>query len=175
MKRYIIFILLLLFVFTISGCSNDINSKPDTEPGMIGYVMDTDNGRILVVDPVTQDFSSTGGINEFYNAIWFTNVPDEVKAGDEVEVWFDVVQTSYPAQSEAEHIEIIQSTKPSGADLNQSEALNRALSSDEIDTDWPTVVKAIDYNNQDDIWEIQVREAMSQENKIYNMKVDDKQ
>lgn len=174
MKKYIIFILVLIFVFTISGCSNDIKSKPDTEPGMMGYVMDTDNGRILVVDPVAQDFSSTGGINEFYNAIWFSNVPDEVKTGDEVEVWFDVVETSYPGQSEAEHIETIQSNKPSGADLNESEALNRALASDEIDTSWPMVVKAIDYNSEDDIWEIQVGEAMSEENKIYNIMVDDK-
>ena len=174
MKKFVVFILVLIFVFTFSGCNgNNASNTPDTEPGMVGFVMDSDNGRILVVDPVAQDFSSTGGVNEFYNAIWFSNVPDGVKTGNKVKVWFDIVAESYPGQSEALDIEIIPSNKPSGADLNESEALNKALTSDEIDTSWPTVVKTINYNSQADNWEIEIREAIGEENKTYNITIED--
>ena len=81
--------------------------------------MDVDSaGRILVVDPVAQDFSDTGGIEEFYNAIWFSNAPQEVEPGNKVEVWFDIVAESYPGQSEALDIKIIQEEVPEGADLS---------------------------------------------------------
>lgn len=176
MKKYI-FLILVIFTFSLTGCSSDqpdeVPATPDKEPGLVGYVMVRDNDRILVVDPVPQDFSSTGGVNEFYDAISFSNVPKDIKEGDKVKVWFDAVAESYPGQSEAIKIEVIPSPKPDGADLDESEAINKALNSGEIDTSWPTVVKSIKYNNEIDAWELDIRETIGEQLKTYSINVKD--
>lgn len=178
MKKYI-FLILFIFALLFAGCSSDqpgeAPATPDKEPGLIGYVMARENDRILVVDPVPQDFSSTGGVNEFYDAISFSNVPEEIKEGDKVKVWFDAVAESYPGQSEAIKIEVIPSSKPDGADLDESEAINKALNSGEIDTSWPIAVKSIKYNSEKDAWEIDLRETIGEQLKTYSIHVKDVQ
>lgn len=176
MRRHV-FLIVFLCIFSFVGCSADqprgVPSAPDAEPGMTGYVMAKDNGRILVVDPVAQDFSATGGVNEFYDAIWFSNIPDEIKEGDQVKVWFDAVAESYPGQSEAVKIEVISGSKPDGADLDESAAINKALHSGEIDTSWPAVLKSIRYNQETDIWEVEIREAIGEQLKTFNIQIKD--
>lgn len=61
------------------GCTNPVD-----EPGMTGYVVKKEGGRILVVDSNPQDFSSTGGVEEFYNAIWFSKTPMSIEVGLQV-------------------------------------------------------------------------------------------
>lgn len=163
MKKTVISSLLIisafLLILLVSGCSADI---PDTDPGMTGYVMKTEGGRILVVDPVAQDFSSTGGIDEFYNAIWFSNVPDSISEGDKVNVWFDVVAESYPGQSEALAVEVLPSPRLDRANLNESEALHKALAAQEPDTA-VAVVKSIKYEEEIGIWIIELQDVFSGE------------
>jgi len=177
-KKYILLILVFVYVLTIGGCNSnepdDVPETPDKEPGMIGYVMDANNGGILVVDPISQDFSSTGGVNEFYNAIWFSDVQEDIKEGDKVKVWFDIVAESYPGQSKAIDIEVIPSSKPDGTDLDESQAINKALNSGEVNTSWPTVVKSVKYIKEADLWEIEIRDAIGEQIKSFNIKIDDK-
>ncbi len=165
MRKYAFLIGFLLIVL-LAGCGENQPgggpAAPEKEPGMTGYVMAKDNGRILVVDPVSQDFSSTGGVNEFYDAIWFSNTPETIMEGDKVKVWFDAVAESYPGQSEAIQIEVVPAPRPDGADLDESEAIRKALHSGEITTSWPTVLKSIEYNKETDTWEVSIRETIEE-------------
>jgi len=176
MRRHA-FLIVFLLIFLFAGCSVDqpdgVPAAPDKEPGMTGYVMAKDNERILVVDPVSQDFSSTGGVNEFYDAIWFSNIPEEIKEGDKVKVWFDAVAESYPGQSEAIRIEVLPAPMPDGADLDESAAINKALHSGEITTSWPTVLKSIEYNKGTDTWEISIIEMVEEPEKTLNLQIKD--
>ncbi|NDL67568.1 DUF3221 domain-containing protein [Anaerotalea alkaliphila] len=131
-----------------TGCAK--GGKPDTEPGLTGHLMAREGGRILVIDTQAQDFSSTGGVDSFYNAIWFSNAPEDIPLGETVSVWFDAVAESYPGQSEAIHVEVVPSEKPPGADLTQAQALNLALTGPEyIQT---SAVTSIAYEAETDLW-----------------------
>jgi hypothetical protein len=176
MKRFCCFILVLSLALSIFGCTvknDDDNEKkaPNAEAGIIGYVINKQNEGILVVSNEAQDFSSTGGIEEYYNAIWFSNAPEDIKVGDQVKVWFDFVRESYPGQSEIEHIEVISSPKSDGANLTESEALSKALTSPEIKPNGLHVVKSIAYDKQADRWNMEIKEIW--EEKIYHIQIQD--
>lgn len=177
MKRICSFVLVLCLALSLLGCNSskviiDDKKTPNVEPGMIGYVMNKENTRILVVSQVVQDFSSTGGVKEFYNAIWFSKASKEIQIGDKVKVWFDEVLESYPGQSEAKHIEVVTSEKPKGANLDESQALSAALTSKEISTNEVIVLKSITYDKSADRWNIALKETWG--DKIYNIQVEDK-
>ncbi|MDW7650274.1 MAG: YobA family protein [Bacillota bacterium] len=167
MKKLLLSILALLVVSSLVGC---LESRPSGEPGITGYVMKREDGRILVIDPNPQDFSSTGGVDEYYNAIYFSNAPRDVTVGDKVKVWFDIMMDSYPGQSEVEYLEIVPSPKPAGANLNESEALNKALMSQEFKTD--VVVNSIDYMDETSRWIIKLKQIWGDE--LYTVEVNDK-
>lgn len=143
---------------TMYGCNSN---TPNDEPGMIGYVMAKTGERILVVDPVAKDFSSTGGLSEFYNAIWFSNAPSNIEIGDKVKVWFDFVAESYPGQSEVKHIEKIPGYKPAEANLSESQALYHALTSQDIGG--IPVVTSIKYDKETDKWHVEIKDVVSNE------------
>ncbi|MDF2591240.1 MAG: hypothetical protein K0S75_706 [Clostridia bacterium] len=177
MRRICSLVLVICLTLSLLGCNSNkvgIGEKqaPKIEPGIIGYVMKLSNSGMLVVSQGIQDFSSTGGVKEFYNAIWFSNAPKEIEVGDQVRVWFDEVLESYPGQSEAKHIEVIASEKPDGANLDISEALNRALKTDKVDNDEVIVVKSIAYDKQADRWSIVLKQTWG--DKTYNIQVEDK-
>jgi len=175
--RGLAILIVFLIILSFAGCSADQPdgepAAPDEEPGMTGYVMAKENERILVVDPIPKDFSSTGGVDEFYNAIWFSNIPEAIKEGDKVKVWFDAVAESYPGQSEALKIEVIPASRPDGADLDESTAIYKALHSGEINTSWPTVLKSIRYENETDTWGIDIGEAIGEELKTFHIQIID--
>lgn len=161
MKRWYLWMLLMLMVLLI-GC-NSI-SEPLNSQSMTGYVMDREGERILVVDDEAQDFSSTGGVSEFYNAIWFSKAPSEIKEGDFVKVWFDMVAESYPGQSEAIKVEVVEQEKPKGANLTKSEALHKLLTSDEFKKDLYGV-SSIEYNEKEDTWNIALKNLLDDTSK----------
>lgn len=168
MKRIFNFTLVLLFTISLLGCSSN-NSKG--EAGITGYVMNKENDRILVVSSDAQDFSSNGGIDEFYNAIWFSKAPKDNIIGEKVMVWFDNVAESYPGQSEIKEIAIVPGKLPEGADLTEADALYEALASKDIDMNQILAVKSMEYNSQEDNWNIKLKDTMS--GMIYDVKVED--
>ena len=166
MKYFVV--LTLLLAVSLTGC----RGTPQTAPDMIGYVMRIDNaGRILVIDPVAQNFSSTGGVNEFNNAIWFAKAPKSIVAGQKVKVWFDIVRESYPGQSEIEYIEVVPSPKPDGAKLDESQALQKALLSQQPNV-VESIVKSIEYNKVTSLWVIKLKELWS--DKTHTIEINDK-
>src|SRR5690554_6361020 len=97
MKRLAFLFIILTIFFVGCGTSNNdgissggSNQEPANndikanEPNMIGYVVDKEGERILVVDPEPMDFSSTGGVSEYYDAIMFSNVPNDIEIGEKV-------------------------------------------------------------------------------------------
>jgi hypothetical protein len=168
MKKIFIFVLLLSLTMPLLGCSSENSNE---EAGITGYVINKENDRILVISSDAQDFSDSGGLDEFYNAIWFSKAPKDIIIGEKVMVWFDIVAESYPGQSEVKKIAIVPSKLPEDADLTEADALNKALASKEIDANQVLAVKSIEYNKQDDNWSIKLKETWS--DKVYDIKVED--
>lgn len=171
MKRIFSLLVVVSLVISLLGCSANDSTVVKDDPGLVGYVMSKEGDRILVVSDKAQDFSSTGGIDEFYDAISFSKAPKDIKIGDKVKVWFDVVAESYPGQSEVKSIELIASQKTNGSDLSESEALNKALTSKEVENK-VAAVKSIEYNAQQDKWNIKIKDISS--DKTYELNIDDK-
>lgn len=151
--RYFILVLCVL----LSGCSSTTLIE---EPGMEGYVVKKEGNRILVVDSVPKDYSSSGGVQEFYNAIWFSNAPAEATLGQKVKVWFDVVAESYPGQSEVKQIKILSSKQPDKADLNESEAISKALIAKVINENEIPIIKSAEYHVDKDMWNIEIKQGV---------------
>lgn len=173
------FIFVLLAIFCLVGCKtqegtipSDGSKDPKEDPGMIGYVMQKEGEGILVVDPKAQDFSSTGGVREFYNAIWFSKAPKEINLGHHVKVWFDVVLESYPGQSEVKYIKIIEEIPPQGADLTPAQALNKVLSSEDINELF--TVHDINFDQEKGEWTIQLKDIWNEDGNILEFQIQDK-
>lgn len=147
-------LLALALAIMLSGCGGPGAAGGGEPPGMEGYVVKKDNGRILVVDPVPQDFSENGGMPEFYNAIWFSGAPAHAEVGRKVQVWFDAVAESYPGQSTAKRVNVLTSPKPAGADLTEAEAIRASLES--RDFPWPAAVKRAEYDANADAWTVTI-------------------
>lgn len=144
--------LALLAILLLVGCTSPVD-----ESGMTGYVMKKEGGRILVVNSNPQDFSSTGGVEEYYDAIWFSKAPASIEVGQQVKVWFDIVADSYPGQSEVQKIEVIPSQKPAGAALSPEEALKKALTSPDMQTQDTIAVKGVEFQSGDGLWYITLK------------------
>jgi len=190
MKKYIIPIIIVLLAVTLivfaqknnndSSMDNDAagvsqedekTSDADSEPGITGYVMKKENGRILVVNTDAQDFSANGGVDEYYEAIWFSKVPENINVGEKVAVWFDVVLESYPGQSEIKDIKVITGEKPEGAQLTEAEAINMALTSEKVNSETLLVVKSVEYDEQSHAWNVRLKEIHG--DKVYDIEIED--
>jgi len=58
LKKTIFAILIFMFAVSVMGCNQtvDEDSSKNDEPGIIGYVMNKENDRILVINPEAHDF-----------------------------------------------------------------------------------------------------------------------
>lgn len=173
MKKFFLLITCSLLAILI-GCGVNSNNNQDAGnasspngPGIEGYVVGKEAGRILVVDSTPKDFSSTGGLSEFYNAIWFSNVEESIEIGDKVQVWYDIVAESYPGQAEAIKTAIIETQKTDDSDLTEAQAIQRALLSDEISSQNISVILSTAYDAANDKWTVNIK----QDEKSYKINV----
>jgi hypothetical protein len=166
MRKWTNAFLMFTLCAALVGCSSAFSlrsgANPEqSEPGIQGYIVKIENGRFLVVSSVPKDFSSTGGAKEFYNAIWFSNAPNNIQIGHQVKVWFDNVNESYPGQSKAVKLSILPNRKPERADLTEAEAVRRALAQQ---SHWNVpVIRSVTYDEYEDAWTILVKEALPTE------------
>lgn len=158
--------LALTFVISISllGCNNEKDEVPAVtveKPGIEGYIVKTEENEILVVSSESKDYSSTGGVKDFYNAIWFSNVSKDVELGQKVQVWFKTIAESYPGKSQASKIVILPSKKPEGANLSDAEVIKQFFTteSDIIKGLSIPVIKAVLYDRKSDHWNIHLQDA----------------
>jgi hypothetical protein len=136
------------------------------------YVMNKKDNSILLVSTTRQDFSATGGVNEFYDAIWLSNVPGNIDIGQKVQFEVDgVVLQSYPGQAQAKNVSVLTVPKPEKAKLTTEEALKRALLSDQVEENGVMVLKSIRFNVQSAEWQINIKDTIFEQE--YNLTVDD--
>lgn len=139
------FLLVLFLVLASAGCS-----AADTAPGIEGYIVRKEDDSMLVVSSMPKDFSASGGMKSFYDAIWFSNAPEDVEVGQKVQVWYRTVKESYPAQSSANKVRVLPGMKPNGADLSENQAILKALQSRNING--VPAIKQVDYDSGTDTW-----------------------
>jgi hypothetical protein len=180
MVKKVLWAVIAAVTLSLLGCSaldggpgGSALEAPDTEPGITGYVMDISDDSMLVVDPSAQDFSSTGGNDEFYDAIRFSDIPDHIELGDHVSVWYDLMLDSYPGQAEAVHVEVIPSQSPDGAAMTESEVLNQVLQAHQAEIAELVVVSSITYDNDQDLWEVVLNGVWDDE--VYTFDIADPQ
>lgn len=168
MRSVLLTLISLFLSLSLLGCSSSTSKSgsrtdsvqpttKDTAPGMEGYVVDQRDGGILVVDNVPKNYGATGGVEEFYNAIWFSYAQKDVSIGQKVQVWFNEVLESYPGQSTAEKLRILSTPKPTEANMNEAEAIRRALEEPRTDLPGVPVIKAASYDETSDQWRITIK------------------
>lgn len=147
----------MTLVFLCACSQNQTEGNGEQDPAddtedrseMTGYITDKDDdNRILVTE-------AEGG-EENYSAVWFSTDEKDVEIGDKVVVGHDRMDDSYPGQSYAVHLEVIEPEHPEEAELNNAEALHSILPADDIDV---PVVTTIDYDNNADTWFIELMDG----------------
>ncbi|WP_084780456.1 YobA family protein [Bacillus massilinigeriensis] len=181
MKKMIFFISVIpLFGLLLLGCGTqdkgEIGSIDDkmTDPDIEGYIVKMTEQGILVVSVESEDLSSTGGKEEFYNAVWASNVNREVDIGQRVRVWFDgPIMESYPGQGKANKVIPVFSEKKLGANLTEELAIKRALldQTKKIKTLFVPAIKKVEYVKETDTWKVEIKDTEGQ--KILKVTVKD--
>ncbi|GAA0368910.1 DUF3221 domain-containing protein [Bacillus horti] len=106
------FVLIVLF---LSGCSEDFPGQGMTSKG---YIVDKEEQRILVMTDITEDEMNSMSVNDLLverrQAVWI-DVPkdlspaiESLNIGDKVSVLHGNVDDSYPLQTTAIEIEIVE-------------------------------------------------------------------
>lgn len=157
MRKLITGTLSLIIGLSLLGCSSSDVSK-EQPPGLVGYVVKKESGKILVVSPDPKSIGSTGGTKEYYEAVWFSNAPKKVGVGQKVEVWFTHMETSYPGQSSADRTKVRPDVRPDRATLTEAEALRKALTSNDLEPRKISVIREAAYNPSTDYWEIKIKQ-----------------
>ncbi|MFC7677928.1 YobA family protein [Paenibacillus sp. GCM10028914] len=184
MRSVLLTVLSLFISLSLFGCSSstsnsgsgtdvkDVNehSNKDSAPGMEGYVVDQQDGEILVVDSVPKNYSASGGKPEFYNAIWFSYGQKNVAVGQKVQVWFNLVKQSYPGQSTAEKLRVVPAPKPDQANIDEAEAIRQALAEPAEDNPAVPVIKAVKYDEASDKWMVSIKRG----DEVTDIQIDDK-
>jgi hypothetical protein len=143
---------------TTSG-TNEQPPKEDpvTSMQLEGYVVKKTANTVLVVNPNPKEATQSNG------PAYFSNTPDTLKIGDKVSISFGIMLESYPGQAEAIEVKVLESHKPSGADLTEEQALNKALSNKQLKT---PILSGFHFNKETDTWNIQVDTIMGEKEKI---------
>jgi hypothetical protein len=148
MKKGLTLAFLLLLLFIISGCHSDVG------PGIDGYIVSKEKDRILVVSSASRNNGSGGGGDEYHDAIWFSDAPEEVQIGQKVQIWYNFVLDSYPGQSLASKVMVLPSNKRNGSDLTDTLAIAKALNMQKTN-DVP-IIKRVDFDIDTDSWRITI-------------------
>lgn len=132
--------------------------KESVNPEFVGYVTKIENQRALVVNPISRKINETR--EEFYDAIWVSNMPPNIEVGQNVQVWFQgSIATSYPGQGGASKVTISEIQKPVKAILAQDEVIRKALMNKDIANISIIVIKEVKYEEESAMWTIRYKSA----------------
>lgn len=114
MVKFILFPVLLCLIAILSACNQQ--GSTDDPPTIEGYIVEAEENQLLVVSNITREQAETITREEIFqmediNAIVFelSNNSATYEKGQKVQVWAeDSIRESFPAQAEAETIEIIE-------------------------------------------------------------------
>lgn len=179
--RHRVILGLVVFIIILGGCgtkpkeqSQSFTSTDSGERGFVGYIVKKEDNRILVVNSDVRDFSANGGASNYYEAIWFSNVPFNIEVGQHVEVMADgAIADSYPAQGTAGTVSVYEVEKPEGAEFTQEEAIVKALSTSEVSGYEIPVIKEVKYKAATSQWLVYV--TQSGDETVHEIRVEDQQ
>ncbi|WP_342598177.1 DUF3221 domain-containing protein [Psychrobacillus sp. FSL H8-0483] len=137
-KRNLIFILLVL-----TGCSS-----------VEGYIVDKEDGRILIVNPESVTYGESKKSNEHYDAVWISTNDKNYELGQKVKAYYNNIEESYPGQARSNRVKVLGSNKPNKADLSEQDVIKLLLS--EQEELLVPAIKKINYSAERDIWDITV-------------------
>ncbi|MBH5316438.1 DUF3221 domain-containing protein [Paenibacillus sp. GSMTC-2017] len=161
MKRIIALTTIVIAIIFLNACSTQekvVKKESQFEYVHLGYITKLEDHRALVVSTVN---SETNPNKEYYEAIWVSAIPSNLKVGQQVQVKLKGnIATSYPAQAGAEGVSITTTQKPEGADTFQDEVIRKALLDKELASVDVLVIKEVSYDVNSDSWTIRYKEAM---------------
>jgi hypothetical protein len=103
-----------------------------------------------MVSPISREVNQTN--KEFYDAVWITNIPLDLKVGQKVHVMFEgPIAESYPGQGSASNVNVSEIQKPEKADLTQDAVIRKALLNKDISTIKVLVIKEVSYDQKSDL------------------------
>ncbi|MEK4486214.1 DUF3221 domain-containing protein [Psychrobacillus sp. FSL H8-0484] len=137
-KRNLIFVFLVL-----TGCSS-----------VEGYIVDKEDGRILIVNPEPITYGESKKSNEHYDAVWVSTNDKKYELGQKVKAYYNNIEESYPGQARSNRIKVLGSNKPNKADLSEQDVIKLLLSEQE-ELLVPAIQK-INYSAESDNWDITV-------------------
>jgi hypothetical protein len=136
------------------------------------YVMELSNKRMLVVASVPAVFGKNGGDPDFFSAIYF-QFPDaskKLKVGQRVIVEASgPIMESYPGQGTALYVEVLPEYKPEGADLSESQVIEKSLNTLK-DQQGVVAVRDVSFDEDLDEWSI----SLKQNENNFEVKVKDR-
>ncbi|NOU72971.1 DUF3221 domain-containing protein [Paenibacillus sp. LMG 31458] len=182
MRKLCLLFILIASLF-LNACTNKVEPKQSPLVGtnksssaeLVGYITKLENQRALVVSPMSREINQTR--KEFYEAIWVSNMPQDVEVGQYVNVWFEgTIATSYPAQGKASKVTITKIQKPEKAILSQDEVIRKALLNKDISSINIFVINEVVYDEKSAVWTVRYKSAIITDSSIeeHSMQVPDK-
>ncbi|NBI28991.1 DUF3221 domain-containing protein [Chengkuizengella marina] len=170
--------LMILILLTLSACSEEMNN----DKGLIKvdiqgeFITKIENEKILVVSNIPQDFSSSGGVKEYYNATWLYNVESSdlktLKIGQKVEYTTKgLTMTTYPGSVELDEIKIVKMKSPTTTNLTVEEVIREAINrSPQIEV---FILKDLTFDEDRQKWLVQFMDGLEKESKKMNLEIND--
>lgn len=177
MKK-IFYLACILVILISSGCTekNDLAKDLITLDVQGNFVTKIENDRILVINTIPQNFTSTGGVNEYYSATWLYNLPkNDVKVGQKIKYTTQgFTLGSYPGAVEGKSISILLIERPVSARMTVEEVIRKTI--DENTEIKVFVLKGITFDSSQQIWSIRFKEGFNfeKETKEFIHQVHDK-
>ncbi|MEK4979960.1 DUF3221 domain-containing protein [Bacillus sp. FSL K6-6540] len=146
---------LIMFAIIICGCSNNSKEKDEPVNKYVGYVVQKEDGRILVTR-----YDEKSDLND---AIWI-RTKRKIELGQQVSIEIDGgIETSYPAQASAKDIDILTIERPISSKFGQQEVIVMTLEHfDQIEVPF---IKSIHYSDVNNVWTVVILDGISDSKK----------
>lgn len=146
---------LVMFAIIICGCSNNSKEKDEPVNRYVGYVVQKEEGRILVTR-----YDEKSDLND---AIWI-RTKRKIELGQQVSIEIDGgIETSYPAQASAKDIDILTIERPKSSKFGQQEVIGMTLEHfDQIEVPF---IKSIHYSDVNNVWTVVILDGISDSKK----------
>ncbi|WP_194543720.1 DUF3221 domain-containing protein [Paenibacillus sp. JZ16] len=144
-----------MFAIIICGCSNNSKEKDEPVNKYVGYVVQKEDGRILVTR-----YDEKSDLND---AIWI-RTKRKIELGQQVSIEIDGgIDTSYPAQASARDIDILTNERPKLSKFGQQEVIVMTLEHfDQIEVPF---IKSIHYSDVNNVWTVVILDGISDSKK----------
>lgn len=146
---------LVMFAIIICGCSNNSKEKDEPVNKYVGYVVQKEEGRILVTR-----YDEKSDMND---AIWI-RTKRKIELGQQVSIEIEGgIETSYPAQASAKDIDILTIERPKSSKFGQQEVIGMTLEHfDQIEVPF---IKSIHYSDVNNVWTVVILDGISDSKK----------